>query len=72
MKHWNGLPGQVVESPSLEVFEKCVKVAMSDMVSRHGGDRLMGTCSYWSFLALMIWSDCRKDREKNTPRNPDY
>jgi len=32
IKHWNRLPWEAVESPSLEVFEKCVDVAFRDMV----------------------------------------
>jgi len=39
--HWHRLPGEEVESPSLEVFENCGDVALRDVVSGHGEDRLM-------------------------------
>jgi len=32
VKHWNRLPREVVESPSLEVFRKRVDVALEEMV----------------------------------------
>jgi len=32
IKHWNRLPREVVDTPSLEVFNRCVDVALRDVV----------------------------------------
>lgn len=41
VRHWNGLPMEVGEPLSLEVFKKHADEAPRDVVSGHGGDGVM-------------------------------
>ena len=40
LMHGHGLPGEVLESPSLEVFKSHGDMALRDMVGGHGGGGL--------------------------------
>jgi len=45
----SSLPRDVMESPSLEVFEDCGDVALGDVVSGHSGMGWGWVCGSWLF-----------------------
>ena len=54
---WNRFLREVVESPSLVVFKKRVRMTLKDVASGHGGDELMvrlDDLSFFFFPTLMI------------------
>lgn len=52
MSLWRRLPGEEVESPSVEVFKNCGDAAPRDVVRGRGGDGLVLGCDLLEVFSI--------------------
>lgn len=64
MRHWNGLPRDVLESPSLEGFRGCVDMAVRDRCGAVAG---LGGSGWWLDLVILRASSNLDDQRAVAP-----